>query len=59
MSTPDQATCASAIELADAILAEFNNPDSKLKGFGPAAIDKIFAYEKIVKKRLKSRTKPT
>lgn len=50
MSTIDPVKNAAAIELADAILAEFNDSSSKLKGFGPASIEKIFAYEKIIEK---------
>ncbi len=57
MSTNDPATCAAAIELADAILAEFNDSSSKLKGFGTVSIEKLVAYEKVVAKALKSKAK--
>lgn len=57
MSHTDQATCLAASDLADAIVAEFNDPSSKLKGFAPASIEKIFAYEKLMAKQAKSRAK--
>ena len=55
MSTTDPAQHAAAVALADAILAEYNDSSSKLKGFSTALIEKIAAYEKL-KTRVKRGT---
>lgn len=47
--TPHEAKRAlSAIELADALLAEFNNPSSALKGIGRETMEKLLVYLKLV-----------
>jgi hypothetical protein len=55
MSTPDPVRAAAALELADALLAEFNDPSSALKGIGRTTMEKILAYAKIVERSQRRR----
>lgn len=49
MSKADTRSIA-AVELADALLAEFNDPRSALKGIGTVTMEKLLAYAKIAEK---------
>lgn len=55
MSTADDTRSAAAIELADAILAEFNDPSSALKGIGKVTMEKLLTYSKISEKAMRKR----
>jgi hypothetical protein len=55
MAQPDPIRAAAALELADALLAEFNDPSSALKGIGRATMEKILAYAKIVERSQRRR----
>jgi hypothetical protein len=55
MATPDLPRAAAAVELADALLAEFNDPSSSLKGIGRVTMEKILAYAKIVERPRRGR----
>jgi hypothetical protein len=57
MATPDPVRSAAAIELADALLAEFNDPSSALKGVGRVTMEKLLAYQKLID-RAQRRRKP-
>jgi len=57
MSTQHPAAQAAAVALADAILAEYNDSSSKLKGFSAAVIEKIAVYEKSLQVKAKARSK--
>lgn len=50
MSKADNARSTAAVELADALLAEFNDPRSALKGIGTVTMEKLLAYAKIAEK---------
>jgi hypothetical protein len=54
MASVNPAKVAAALELADAILAEFNDPDGKAR-FGTVAMEKILAYRKIAEKKPRGR----
>jgi hypothetical protein len=56
--TPHEAKrAAAAIELADALLEEFNNPSSALKGIGRVTMEKLLIYLKIVEQAQRRRSK--
>jgi len=56
--TPQEAKrAAAAIELADALLEEFNNPSSALKGIGRTTMEKLLVYLKISEKAQRRRAK--
>ena len=56
--TPHEAKrAAAAIELADALLEEFNNPSSALEGIGRVTMDKLLVYLKIVETAQRRRSK--
>lgn len=56
--TPHEAKrAAAAIELADALLEEFNNPSSALKGIGRVTMEKLLVYLKIVEQAQRRRSK--
>ncbi len=57
MKSTDETKFQAAIDVADAILAEFNDSGSRLKGFASASIEKILIYEKIVQKLSKAKAK--
>jgi DNA polymerase/3'-5' exonuclease PolX len=46
----DQARAAAAIELADALNAEFRDPRSALKGIGRDTMEKLLVYHKLAEK---------
>ncbi len=47
MKTDDKMRALAAIELADALIVDFNNPSSALKGIGGATMEKLLVYLKI------------
>ena len=56
--TPHEAKrAAAAVELADALLEEFNNPSSALKGIGRVTMEKLLVYLKIVETAQRRRSK--
>jgi hypothetical protein len=57
MGANDSTKFLAAVELADAILAEFNDPASKLKGFGTISMDKLLAYRKIAERAPRGKKK--
>jgi len=57
MTNSESVKFAAAIELADAVLAEFNDPSSKLKGFGTVSMDKLLAYRKIAERAPRGKNK--
>jgi hypothetical protein len=57
MDTPEQKRSAAALELADALLAEFDDPSSSIKGIGGVTMTKLLAYQKIVEKALRRQAK--
>ncbi len=48
--TQDKARAAAAIELADALNAEFRDPRSALKGIGRDTMEKLLIYHKMAEK---------
>jgi len=57
MTNSESVKFAAAIELADSILAEFNDPASKLKGFNTVSMDKLLAYRKIAERAPRGKNK--
>lgn len=55
MATSDSPRAAAALELADALLAEFNDPRSALKGIGRLTMEKLLAYQKIAERPARRR----
>jgi hypothetical protein len=55
MTAPDPLRAAAAVELADALLAEFNDPSSALKGIGRTTMEKLLAYQKLVERSQRRR----
>lgn len=56
--TPHEAKrAAAAVELADALLEEFNNPSSALKGIGRTTMEKLLIYLKISEQAQRRRSK--
>jgi hypothetical protein len=50
MKTDDKVRALAAIELADALLVDFNNPSSSLKGIGGATMEKLLVYLKLTER---------
>jgi endonuclease III-like uncharacterized protein len=50
MKPNDKARAQAAIELADALNAEFCNPSSTLKGIGKETMEKLLVYHKMADK---------
>jgi hypothetical protein len=50
MANADATRTAAAVELADAMLAEFNDANSKLRGLGTAAMEKLLVYQKLMER---------
>ena len=50
MKTDDKMRALAAIELADALIVDFNNPSSALKGIGGATMEKLLVYLKITER---------
>lgn len=57
MKTDDKARALAAIELADALIVDFNNPSSALKGIGGATMEKLLVYLKISERSQRRRDK--
>jgi hypothetical protein len=47
MKTDDKVRALAAIELADALIVDFNNPSSALKGINGVTMEKLLIYLKI------------
>ena len=50
MKPLDKVRSLAAIELADALIADFNNPSSALKGIGRGTMEKLLVYLKIAER---------
>lgn len=59
MKTDDKVRALAAIELADALIVDFNNPSSALKGIGGATMEKLLVYLKISERSQRRRAKKT
>lgn len=57
MKTDDKARALAAIELADALIVDFNNPSSALKGINGAIMEKLLVYLKISERHQRRRAK--
>jgi hypothetical protein len=57
MINHEEKLAAAAVELADALLAEFNDPSSALKGMGREMVEKMLAYQKITEKAVRRQAK--
>jgi hypothetical protein len=50
MKTDEKVRALAAIELADALVVDFNNPSSALKGIGGATMEKLLIYLKMTER---------
>lgn len=57
MKTDDKVRALAAIELADALIVDFNNPSSALKGIGGETMEKLLVYLKITERFQRRRSK--
>lgn len=57
MKTDDKVRAIAAIELADALIVDFNNPSSALKGIGGETMEKLLVYLKITERSQRRRSK--
>lgn len=57
MKTDDKMRALAAIELADALILDFNNPSSALKGIGGETMEKLLVYLKIAERSQRRRSK--
>lgn len=57
MKTDDKVRALAAIELADALIVDFNNPSSALKGIGGETMEKLLVYLKITERSQRRRSK--
>ena len=57
MKTDDKVRALAAIELADALLVDFNNPSSALKGINGVTMEKLLVYLKISERSQRRRSK--
>jgi hypothetical protein len=57
MKTDDKVRAQAAIELADALIIDFNNPSSALKGINGVTMEKLFVYLKISERVQRRRSK--
>jgi hypothetical protein len=57
MKTNDKMRALAAIELADALIVDFNNPRSALKGIGGETMEKLLVYLKITERSQRRRSK--
>lgn len=57
MKNDDKVRALAAIELADALIVDFNNPSSALKGIGGATMEKLLVYLKISEREQARRSK--
>jgi hypothetical protein len=57
MKPADKARALAAIELADALIVDFNNPSSALKGIGRETMEKLLVYLKLAERSQRSRSR--
>ncbi len=57
MTPHDKMRALAAIELADALIADFNNPSSALKGIGRETMEKLLVYLKIAERSQRRQSK--
>lgn len=57
MKTDDKVRALAAIELADALIVDFNNPSSALKGIGGVTMEKLLVYLKISERSQRRRSR--
>lgn len=57
MTPHEKIRALAAIELADALIADFNNPSSALKGIGGATMEKLLVYLKIAERSQRRQSK--
>jgi hypothetical protein len=57
MKTDDNVRAQAAIELADALIIDFNNPSSALKGINGVTMEKLLVYLKISERAQRRRSK--
>ena len=57
MKTDEKVRALAAIELADALIVDFNNPRSALKGIGGETMEKLLIYLKITERSQRRRSK--
>ena len=57
MKPPDEMRALAAIELADALIIDFNNPSSALKGIGKETMEKLLIYLKMTERLQRRRSK--
>jgi len=57
MKTDDKVRALAAIELADALIVDFNNPSSALKGIGGETMEKLLVYLKITERSQRRRSR--
>ncbi len=57
MKPPDEMRALAAIELADALIIDFNNPSSALKGIGKETMEKLLVYLKMTERLQRRRSK--
>lgn len=57
MKPLDKARALAAIELADALITDFNNPGSALKGIGRETMEKLLVYLKIAERSQRRQSK--
>lgn len=57
MKTDDKVRSLAAIELADALIVDFNNPSSALKGINGVTMEKLLVYLKISERSQRRRAK--
>ena len=57
MKPADEMRALAAIELADALIIDFNNPSSALKGIGKETMEKLLIYLKMSERLQRRRSK--
>ncbi|MBA3698107.1 MAG: hypothetical protein H0W78_04560 [Planctomycetes bacterium] len=57
MKTDEKVRALAAIELADALIIDFNNPSSALKGIGGETMEKLLVYLKITERSQRRRSR--
>jgi hypothetical protein len=57
MKQADEMRALAAIELADALIIDFNNPSSALKGIGKETMEKLLIYHKMSERLQRRRSK--
>ena len=57
MKPVDEMRAVAAIELAEALITDFNNPSSALKGIGKETMEKLLTYLKMSERLQRRRSK--